>query len=89
MTRTATAIKQTEEQRAFEHFIRLATKGGHPAASSGEKRCRRLAQCVIDNVGGLDGRAIAGFGQFIIKAAFDAPEEARDIVEGMPGEVQP
>lgn len=50
----------------LEHFIRLARVGKrNRGASGGEKRAYKLAQCILDNVPGLDGQAINGLKMFI------------------------
>jgi len=62
------------------HFVRLARRGGWPAASSGEKKAFRLAQAIVANVPGLDSRAVAGACQFL-RWASDMPMSARDLVD--------
>jgi len=47
------------------HFLRLACTGSESYASSGEVRSHRLAQVALENVGALDGRAAAGFAEFV------------------------
>jgi hypothetical protein len=46
-------------------FWSMASTGEQSWASSGEVRAYRLAQAVIDNIGGLDDGAAAGFLEFI------------------------
>jgi hypothetical protein len=64
------------------HFVRLARRK-HPGASSGEKRSRRLALALLDNLPGLDDEAIDGMIGFadLVKRA---PETARSLVDGWP-----
>lgn len=51
---------------SIEHFIRLARTGKrNKGASGGEKRAYKLAQCVLDNLPGLDSRAVSGLKKFI------------------------
>jgi hypothetical protein len=50
--------------KPLDHFIRLATRGASPGASGGEKRAFRLAKCLVEDLPGLDGRAIAGMAEF-------------------------
>lgn len=65
----------------IEHFIRLARTGkNNPGASGGEKRAFRLAQCVLNNVPGLDGEAIEGLIEFI-RIVQPYPQEAHDLIE--------
>jgi hypothetical protein len=54
------------EAHAMNHFIKLA-KRGKPGtgASGGELRARRLALAVLNDIPGLDTRAITGFCEFI------------------------
>ena len=55
------------------HFLELAKKGAHPAASGREKRAARLCEAVLDNVTGLDAQAVADLHRWI------------DLVQKMPG----
>jgi len=49
---------------AAQHFLQLARRGAHPAASGGEKRAYRLAKRLkqsLDDFSGLDSSAVEGF----------------------------
>lgn len=66
---------------SIEHFIRLARVGKtNPGASGGEKRCCRLAECMLDNLPGLDGGALSGALEFLQLSA-RYPMEARELIE--------
>jgi hypothetical protein len=64
----------------LEHFIRLAKRGKHPAASGGETRSWQLAFAFLENLYGLDDDAIAGMYQFMQKVR-ESPEEARTLLD--------
>ena len=49
----------------LEHLINLASRGGHGGASGGERRARLIVDCLLENVAGLDGDAVAGIGDLI------------------------
>lgn len=66
--------------KSLDHFIDLALQGKRPGSSGGEKRARRLARCILDNVPGLDDSAINGMIEFI-RAAQLQPETARSAVD--------
>jgi len=61
------------------HFIQLAARGGHPRASSGERKARRLARAVVRETPGLDGEALEGLCEFIHWASRQ-PMTATDLV---------
>lgn len=47
-----------------QHFLDLAHRGRHPAASGGEKRAARLARRLkqdLDDLAGMDASAVDGF----------------------------
>lgn len=64
----------------MDHFIRLA-KRGKPGtgASGGELRARRLALAVLNDIPGLDGKAITGLCEFIELLQHDY-EKAAELV---------
>ena len=49
----------------LEHLINLASRGGHGGASGGERRARLIVDCLLENLAGLDGDAVAGIGELI------------------------
>ena len=49
----------------LEHLINLASRGGHGGASGGERRARAIVVCLLENLAGLDGDAVAGIGELI------------------------
>ena len=49
----------------LEHLINLASRGGHGGASGGERRARAIVDCLLENVAGLDGDAVAGISDLI------------------------
>ncbi len=62
------------------HFLDLAQIGAaNPDASSGERQAARLAQCVLDNVPGLDASGRLGLWEFIQLACLQ-PETARGLI---------
>lgn len=63
----------------LEHFVDLAFQGRRAGSSGGEKRCRKIALCILENAPGLDGSAIAGLKRFI-DSALRAPETARKVI---------
>jgi hypothetical protein len=64
---------------ALEHFLNLVESGQYPGASGGEKRARRLAKILAQEVPGLDSSAIQGLGEFAeLCAAY--PQTAADLV---------
>lgn len=67
--------------KPIEHFLDLAKSGGNRMASSGEVRARRLADCVLEHVGGLDDNAFAGLIEFIREARL-RPMAARSALGG-------
>ena len=64
----------------MDHFIRLA-KRGKPGtgASGGELRARRLALAVLNDIPGLDQKAITGLVEFIELLQHDY-EKAAELV---------
>lgn len=66
--------------KSLQHFATLAKRGKAAGASSGEKRCRRIAKALLDNCPGLDGQALEGAATFV-RVALDHPETARDILD--------
>jgi hypothetical protein len=68
------------ESSGLDHFLRLARSGRFPAASGGEQRAAKLAALVVDEVPGLDDRAIAGLIEFI-RGTKNAPQAARELIE--------
>jgi hypothetical protein len=71
---------RTDPTAEFKFFIRLARKGKHPGASSGEKHAHRLAMAVLDSIDILDDRAVEGLIDFIHYSK-GAPETVRSLVE--------
>lgn len=67
--------------KAIDFFLDLAKRGKHPGASSGEKRARRLALAILDNLPGLDDKAITGLVHFMGEAQM-RPETARTSIDG-------
>lgn len=68
---------ETTISPGLQHFLRLAIRGKHRGASSGEKQCRLLAKALLDNCGALDGQAIEGLTEFI-RVSIHQPGTARD-----------
>jgi hypothetical protein len=68
---------ETTISPGLRHFLRLAIRGKHRGASSGEKRCRLLAKALLDNCGALDGQAVEGLTEFI-RVSIHQPETVRD-----------
>lgn len=71
---------QAEMTPSLKHFLTCARRGGARGASTGEKRCRRIAEALLENVGCLDGRALAGAEQFV-RVAVHQPETARKVLD--------
>lgn len=67
--------------KPLDHFLRLALRGRHPGSSGGEKRARRLALALLDNVPGLDGDAIVGMVHFLAEVQ-KHPEATRTSIDG-------
>ncbi len=65
-----------------KHFVDLAARGKHPGSSGGEKRARRLAVAVLENLPGLDDSAIAGLLEFV-RCVQTSPSLSRQLV-GIP-----
>lgn len=61
----STPTVEPESHHGFQHFLRLALRGRVRGCSSGEVRCRRIARCLLENLPGLDGAAVAGIHRFI------------------------
>lgn len=66
MTATTAAPERATHKPSpsFEHFIRLARRGKHRGSSGGEKQARRIAEAMLENMGGLDDSAIVGACEF-------------------------
>lgn len=62
----------------LDHFLRLASRGKHPAASSGEQRAYQLALAAVEHVPGLDESARDGLCEFIERTA-QHPMAAREL----------
>ena len=69
-----------EPTPAFKHFLRLAKRGKHPAASGGEHRCYNLAVAVLQNCNGIDQEATVGLIEFI-EAVQSQPMTMQDVFE--------
>lgn len=54
------------------HFLELAKRGGHGAASSGEVRAHALALAILENVPGLGQKALNGMMTLAV-VAFERP----------------
>jgi hypothetical protein len=52
------------DEASLRHFLKLAQRGSHPGASSGEVRAHRLALVVLEHAHGLDGQALDGLCEF-------------------------
>lgn len=76
---TARRVPVTQDDRALEHFVRLAFKGRQATASGGERRAHRLAVAIIDNLPGLDELATDGLVEFL-KGVKASPELAAEVV---------
>lgn len=70
----------------LNHFLALARRGRQPAASGGERRAAALAECIVENVPGLDATALDGLLEFVVlvrgrpstmRDALDASKPAR------------
>jgi hypothetical protein len=71
---------ETRQSVALEHFIRLARRGDHRGASGGEKRAYRLAMVLLDELPGLDTRALQGMVLFA-REVVTRPQASRDLIE--------
>ena len=69
-----------ESELQASHFVRLARRR-HAGASGGEKRARRLALAVLDDLPGLDDRAVDGLIRFV-ELVRKSPEGARTLLDG-------
>lgn len=67
-------------EQCFLHFLDLAEQGKRRGSSGGEKRAKRLADAVVEDVPGLDASAVAGLLEFVRLAA-SMPSKARDLLE--------
>lgn len=56
---------QIEQATALSHFLKLAKRGGRPAASSGEQQAHQLMLSIQENCQGLDTRAVRGAMEFL------------------------
>lgn len=58
-------IELTATHADLTHFLTLAARGAHPAASGGETRANRLAESALEHAAGLDESAAAGAAAFL------------------------
>jgi len=65
---------------SLEHFLDCAYRGRHAGSSGGEKQCREIARCLLENVPGLDGANIAGIQQ-VLNYITSNPEVVRRIID--------
>lgn len=66
--------------KQIDHFIRLAKRGKHPAASGGEGRAWRLANALLNDLNGMDDDALMGLLAFL-ELVVKEPEKARTLVD--------
>jgi hypothetical protein len=64
------------------HFLRLVAAGSRPGPSSGEGKAFNLAHKIVDEVPGLDGRALEGLCAFVY-AVSESPMSAREFLDGL------
>lgn len=69
------------DEAALTHFLALAAHGRRNGASGGERRCAKLAACLVDNLPGLDQEALDGFYEFG-RLAHAAPTTALKLLRG-------
>lgn len=67
---------------SLRHFLELARRGAGAGASGGEYRCQALAQALLENVSGIDGKAYEGMCLFGGVASVDYPR-ARLLLRGI------
>ena len=65
----------------LEHFIRLAQRGNHPGASSGEHRAYALAMAILEHTPGLDADARVGAAEFL-DVTVNAYYAAKELIDG-------
>lgn len=65
----------------LEHFAALARDGGRERCSSGELRARKIAEALIQHVGGLDAKAVDGLWVFA-QLAHTSHREALALLSG-------
>ena len=63
-----------------DHFLRLAKRGKHPAASGGEQRAYRIAKALAEDACGLDDLAFDGLLEWA-DFAYKNPMKASDLLE--------
>lgn len=77
---TIEAQRQCDD-KALEHFLRIARRGKYPAASGGERRAAKLAKAILEHVPGLDDLALDGMAEFAQYVKM-FPQSARELIEG-------
>lgn len=67
------------DYRARDHWFDLIQQGRRVGASSGEKRARRIALSLCENLPGLDSEAVQGLHEFI-DLLLSKPTTVRDMI---------